>query len=111
MGSNIKIYDIDPTKFDYMWIEDTLIGDHDIGWNKNVDQVTESANPGPEFTNPDHIDKSSAAEKLMWLSTKSYQEVEDYIMANVTDLPSARDYLIDLSKTVLAIIKTAKEII
>ena len=107
-GTNMALQGVNPDVFDYKWTEETLTGDPETGYNKTADQVAAAPGPGPEFSIPDRAEMSGALERLHWLVSKDYGQVEDYITANVTDLASARAYLIDLSKIVLALIKVSK---
>jgi len=101
---------------DFIWTDDIVNpifgqnaeGDEIIiGYDKTADQLTPTTNGIIEVnTDKSFNEQKTAMEWLSWLSGKSYQDVEDYINTNVTDLASARTYLIRLSKILLALIKT-----
>ena len=48
-------------------------------------------------------------EKLSFFQSENCDDVEDYIRENVTDLASARTYLIELSKAFLGLLKVVEK--
>jgi hypothetical protein len=111
-GSNMKMFGCKPRHYDYIWTEDDAnpIFDaegHIIDWDKLVSEMTPSPDPPVEATTITPQEYSQAFKIRQLIDTMSYQDVEDYINANVTDLASARTYIIRLSKVVLALAKIA----
>lgn len=102
-GSNIKLIGIKPRHWSVVWTEDVVepIGD---GWNKKVSELNHSTET-IELAKTDQIEYSKAVKIAKFLSSKTYAQAENYINNNVTDLATAKSYLIDLSKVVLALMK------
>ena len=109
IGTNAKIQGLNRKTFSHKWTEDVLTYSSETGWDKTVDQVTAATEPGPEFTNPDRMALTRAMEHLNWFSNRTYQQIEDHVTATVTDMAAAREYLVYLSKIVLALTKTTKK--
>jgi hypothetical protein len=109
-GTNAKVGAIKPHHWNVVWTEDNVnpVLDTDgnkIGWDKAVSEITPSTNPPVERTEVTPQGYSEAFKIRQLIDRWSYQDVEDYINTNVTDLPSARTYIIRLSKVVLALAK------
>jgi len=108
LGSNIKLYGIKSIHFDFKWTRDKLNpileNEEIIGWNKNADEVTEEKE-NREIKEVTEEDYREAVKIRNELAKLSYNQVDNFVENNVTDLKSAKEYLKKLSKIVLAIIK------
>lgn len=107
-GSNKRVTGIKSHCFDVLWTEDDAnpIYDQDeqIGWDKKVSDLT----PGAENLSIQEVSREDfiqALKERKQIADLTYQQVEDYVNSKVIDLPSARAYLIKLSKVVLGITK------
>lgn len=95
--------------WDFIWTEDiinpVLDGEgNQTGWDKTVAEIT-PATEDLEIKEISHSDYVAAMKMRKILDKMDYNDIEDYINTNVVDLPTARDYLIKLSKVVLALTK------
>jgi hypothetical protein len=102
IGTNMKLQGVNPNLWDVKWTEDEAVWNGE-SWDRTVSQLSESQ--GTEIAKVTNIQYSEAVRIREELAGLTYSQVETYIMNNVTDLASARTYLIKLSKVVLAIIK------
>ena len=92
------------------YFQPPFIRDRITGWSKAVSEINSISDPG-NTNELDFNDSMIELEKLKSISNLSEEDLENYILANVTDLPSARVYIIKLSKVVLALIKLTKQIV
>jgi len=111
VGSNKKI-GINTKYWDILWTEDDVnpILDSEgkiIAWDKMVSEITPSINLPVEKTEVTQKEYSEAFKIRQLIDHLSYQELDNYIESNVTDLPSAKVFLKRLSKVVLALARIA----
>jgi hypothetical protein len=109
-GTNAKVGGIKSHHWSIVWTEDDAneILDADgakIGWDKVVSEITPSANPPVEKETITPQEYSEAFKVRQLLDKMTYQDVEDHIENNITDLPSAKVFLKRLSKVTLALAK------
>ena len=107
VGSNKKLVGIKSQHWQVVWTEEDITGS-DNNWSKKVSELNHSSQM-VELTKGGPVEYSRAVGIMDFLSTKTYQQVEDYINLNITDLQAAKSYLVDLSKVVLALIKIVSE--
>lgn len=109
LGDNSKLYGIKTAHWSVKWTEDdaTEVKDRDgnvMGWDKTVSQLAASTDRD-EIKAVSEKEYRAAFKIRRQLSEMSYADIETYINANVTDLTSAKAYLIKLSKVALAMAK------
>jgi hypothetical protein len=75
-----------------------------LGYDKKVSDLIPLPAPSTA-TRTSHMDYEAAVRVREQLSSLTYAQLESYVKSNVTDLQSVKDYLVKLSKVVLAIIK------
>jgi len=107
-GSNYRVFGCKPKFYSIIWTEDEVnpILDAEsqiIGWDKKVSEIIPSSNSPVEKGNTTPKEYSEAFKIRQLLDKMSYQDVEDYVNLNITDLNSAKSYIIKLSKVVLAL--------
>jgi hypothetical protein len=108
VGTNRKVFGIKPRHYSVVWTVDDIqpifVDGEIVGYDKNVSDLN-IIDDEISRDKPTHMEHIEAIKIRRLIDTMSYQEVEDYINTNVTDLPSARTYIIRLSKVVLALVK------
>lgn len=119
IGSNKKV-GVSPRSFDVVWTEDEvssvvtntilsedgiLLVPEQVSWDKTkkVSDITPATSPPVEKGTVTQREYSEAFKIRQLLDRMTYQDVEEYIESNVTDLPSAKIFLKRLSKVVLAL--------
>jgi len=107
-GSN-KVAGYNMTGLSVMWTTDTVIETKNasgltVFTPDHISAITD-AGSGPETVKLDHLTMADAISKLNDITNMTFQELDDYIDANVVDLPSAKIYIKKLSKAVLASMK------
>ena len=104
-GDNISISGAKNYLFDALWTCDVATYDPETNtWDKKVSELT-PCDPGAEINKTSKKDFEKAIIRRKELANMTYSQVESYINNNVIDLASAKQYLIKLSKIVLAGIK------
>jgi hypothetical protein len=108
-GENIKLQGIKPVHWAVKWTEDAArpVLDSDgqtVGWDRKVSELAEAAG-AVEIEPTSDADYRAALKIRSELAALTYSQVENYVAANVTDLASAKAYLVKLSKVVLGIIR------
>jgi len=110
-GSNSKVQMTrKPGRWDLIWTDDDVNPILDssekrvIGWDKDVSELIPSTDI-VERTILSREDYREAFKIRLLLDRMTYQDVEDYIENNITDLASAKVFLKRLSKVVLALAK------
>ena len=102
IGSNIKIRGLKLKHFTFIWTHDeaSFVNGR---WDKTMDDLEPIKEPSNiEITQQDIVFAKRVREDIADLS---YQQLEHYIDDNVTNLHSAKAYLMKLSKVVLAMCK------
>jgi len=106
IGSNKKIYGI--KNIEYKWTNDELnpiiIDGEIIGWIESVSDINEELEDG-EIKPVTETEYREAIKIRKQIADLTYNQIDNYIENNVTDLPSAKLYLKKLSAVVLSIIK------
>ena len=106
IGSNKKIYGI--KNIEYKWTNDELnpiiIDGEIIGWIESVSDINEELEDG-EIKPVTETEYREAIKIRKQIADLTYNQIDNYIENNVTDLPSAKLYLKKLSTVVLSIIK------
>ena len=105
-----------PALFDIIWTETPLTSitdtnGHITGYEETTGSVVPQI-PSAGRVQPDKLDRSTKRlllARLEDLAQYDFDQVETYINNNVTDLASARNYLIKLSKVNLAVIKLLQD--
>lgn len=110
LGSNKKVFGIKSRHWDLLWTEDDVLEIRNdegriIAYNKSVSELIPivDASLCAEVQNTEHAEYAQALRIRKLIESLSYNELETYIQDNVTDLASAKQYLIKLSKVVLAL--------
>jgi len=109
IGLNCKLYGVKPIHWAVKWTNDIVnpINDEDgkqISWDKTVDQVNETQEKTEikKITNEEYREAIKFRQKLADLK---FNQIDAYIDNNVVSFEEAKDYLKQLSKVVLGIIK------
>jgi hypothetical protein len=107
VGDNATIL-INARIFDTMWTDEILTpimsNNEIVGWDKNVSDLTPSAEV-TEIKPPGKAEFIAAMKIRKLVDNLTYQELEDYIENNVTDLASAKEFMKTQSKVILALCK------
>jgi hypothetical protein len=108
VGDNKRVQ-ISESLFDVVWTEDDLVptfgaGGEILEWSKQVGEVIPS-NEAVIRGSTSQQEYAVAIKIREFISTKSYQQVDNYIETNVTDLASAKVLLKELAKVILALSK------
>ena len=107
-GSNLKLRGINLSLFSILWTNDTANPILDpttgqiTGWDKKMSELVLSSEK-MEIKKTADTDYRAAIKIRQFLADKTYADIDNYIDANVTDLQSAKAFLKQLSRIVLAI--------
>ena len=104
-GTNKRLHGI--KNIEYKWTRDIVnpILDEEgnrIGWDKSVNQINEEAE-NREIKEVTDIEFREAIKLRKVLMDLTYNEIDNHIETNITNLSSAKQYLKKLSKVILAI--------
>jgi hypothetical protein len=108
VGDNMKV-GVNLKLFDVMWTEDDINPimnqeDEIVEWDRDVSDLTPSTNI-TEVIKPTKADFITAMKMRKLIDNLTYQELENYVETNITDLASAKDFLKTLAKVTLALCK------
>jgi len=107
IGSNMELFGI--KRVEVIWTDDEVNpilnqnGDI-IGYDKTVSEIIPIVD-SDEIIKTTDSDYKIALRIRKDIANLSYNQIDNYVETNITDLISAKDYLKRLSKVVLAIIK------
>jgi hypothetical protein len=109
IGLNCKLHGVKSKVWSIKWTDDIVnsIYDNDgnqIGWDKTVDQITESQEK-TEINKTSDLEYRTALRFRDGLAKLDYNQIDNYIDNEVVSFEEAKDYLKKLSKVVLGIIK------
>lgn len=108
-GSNRKLIGLKINYFNFKWTDDDINEFYDennsvIGYDKDVDQLTMSPN-NFHLDKITHIEYIESIKIRKTLSNFDYQQIEQYIDNNVSDINSAKEILKIFGKVILSLCK------
>lgn len=107
IGTNTKVDGVNINIYNIVWTNDDATEITEGKWDKVETDLTAVTDTSAVIDVPNVGDSEylQAVQIRNFISSKNYQQIDSYIETNVTDLPSSKVFLKELTKVVLALCK------